>query len=271
LELVGFQVIVPHPSLCCGRPLFDFGFLDRAKYQLRRVLLTLRDEIRAGTPIVGLEPSCVAVFRDELLNLFPQDEDAIRLHQHTYLLSEFLQKKAQHFQLPKLYRKAIVHLHCHHASIMKPTDEEAILKRLGLDYEIPNSGCCGMAGSFGFEAEKYDVSVQCAERVLLPTVRAASKDTLIIADGFSCQEQIKQLTDRRGLHLAEVIQMAFKQGSRGPAGNFPERLYAERESATSLTSLAIATTIGVLAIGSAAKWFSWVQHKNSPRRHTNFK
>jgi Fe-S oxidoreductase len=132
LERAGFSVIIPNKTLCCGRPLYDFGFLEIAKSLLKEVLTTLREEIRAGTPIVGLEPSCVVAFRDELMNLFPNNEDAIRLRRQTFLLSEFLQKKAAEVKLPSLYRKAIVHAHCHHAAIIKLSDEEAVLKRLGL-------------------------------------------------------------------------------------------------------------------------------------------
>jgi FAD/FMN-containing dehydrogenase/Fe-S oxidoreductase len=251
LESLGFAVIVPSEPLCCGRSLYDFGFLDLAKSFLRQILNALHDEIRAGTPIIGLEPSCVSVFRDEIRNLFPNDEDATRLSQQTFLFSEFLQKRAGKAALPKLYRKALVHLHCHHAAVIKPTDEEAILKRLGLDYEILNSGCCGMAGSFGYEKEKYDVSIKAGERVLLPAVRKASKDTLIIADGFSCREQIQQLTGRRALHLAEVLQMALLEGPQGPHDNFPERKYARTERPFSAIDIALAALIGAFTAGAA--------------------
>jgi Fe-S oxidoreductase len=225
LETSGFRVIVPEAALCCGRPLYDWGMLHLAKHLLRRILQTLQAEIRAGTPLVGLEPSCVAVFRDELLNLFPHDEDAKRLAKQTYHLSEFLNREATHVRLPRLERKALLHGHCQHKAIMKLTDEEQLLRKLGLELELPDSGCCGMAGSFGFERDKYDVSVQCGERVLLPAVRNAPKDTLIIADGFSCREQIKQLTDRRALHLAQVLQMASEQAACGPDGDYPERRF----------------------------------------------
>jgi Fe-S oxidoreductase len=254
LESIGFDPVVPVKPLCCGRPLYDFGFLKLAKSLLQQILQTLRKEIRAGTPVIGLEPSCVAVFRDELINLFPNDEDAKRLSQQTFLLSEFLQKKAAHVQLPKLYRKAIVHLHCHHAAIMKSTDEEATLKRLGLDYEILNAGCCGMAGSFGYESGKYEISVKSGERVLLPRVRNAGKDTLIIADGFSCREQIEQLTKRQALHLAEVLQMALYEGPRGPQGNYPEKKYARHEVAISPVAPILATAAGALVAGAIAGW-----------------
>ena len=198
LESAGYRVLVPQKPLCCGRPLYDFGMLDTAKHMLREILDSLRSEIEAGIPIVGLEPSCVAVFRDELIGLFPNDKNAQRLKSQTFLLSEFLNKHVKNYKPPPLRRKALVHGHCHHKSLMGLDDEEAILKKLGLEFELPESGCCGMAGSFGFErGEHYEVSVACGERVLLPAVRNAKKDTLIIADGFSCQEQIAQTTDRR--------------------------------------------------------------------------
>jgi len=215
LEAAGYQVEVPQQSLCCGRPLYDHGMLVTARRLLQNTLDTLRPQITEGIPLVGLEPSCVAVFRDELLNLFPNDEDAKRLSQQTFLLSEFLAKQAGHFQLPQLHRKAVVHGHCHHTAIMKLKDEETILSKLGLDYTVLDSGCCGMAGAFGFDKDHYDISIKVGERVLLPAVRSAGKDTLIIADGFSCREQITQLTGRRTLHLAEVIQMAISSRSSG--------------------------------------------------------
>jgi FAD/FMN-containing dehydrogenase/Fe-S oxidoreductase len=212
LEAVGFTVAIPRRWLCCGRPLYDFGMLDLAKKLLRNVISELRDDIRAGTPLVVLEPSCASVFRDELVNLFPNDEDAKRLCEQTVLLSEFFQKFAPDHPLPQLKRTAIVHGHCHHKAIMQLHDEEAVLTRLGLEYQVLDSGCCGMAGAFGFEGGvHYDVSIKAGERVLLPAVRRAAPDTLIITDGFSCREQISQTTDRQALHLAEVIHMATEQ------------------------------------------------------------
>jgi FAD/FMN-containing dehydrogenase/Fe-S oxidoreductase len=209
LETAGFRVALPRANLCCGRPLYDFGMLDRAKRLLVDILDALAPEIGAGIPLVVLEPSCAAVFRDELKNLFPKDDRAQRLSQRTLLLSEFLEREAKHFQLPKLARKALIHGHCHHKSVMKMTDEEAVLRKMELDFHAPAPGCCGMAGSFGFEKDKYEVSVAIGELELLPAVRKAPPDCLIIADGFSCREQIAQCTDRHALHLAEVIQMAL--------------------------------------------------------------
>ncbi len=208
LETAGFRVTVPKKPLCCGRPLYDFGMLDRAKRLLKEILRSLRPQIAAGVPVVVLEPSCLAVFRDEMPNLLPDDEDANRLCEQSYSLSEFFTKKMKGFGPPKLKRKAIVHGHCHQKALMKMDSEEELLKTLGLDFEILDSGCCGMAGSFGFEKDHYDISMQIGELVLLPAIRRATSDTLIIADGFSCREQIAQSTNRNALHLAEVMQMA---------------------------------------------------------------
>ncbi|HEX7286561.1 MAG TPA: FAD-linked oxidase C-terminal domain-containing protein, partial [Candidatus Angelobacter sp.] len=194
LEHAGYQVIIPQASLCCGRPLYDFGMLETAKEQLQQVLQALRPQIEARTPLVGLEPSCISVFRDEMVNLLPNHADASRLRQQTFLLSDFLVKAG--YTPPQLRRKAIVHGHCHHKSVLKFDNEQELLRRIGLDFQVLDSGCCGMAGSFGFEADKYEISRQIGERVLLPAVRAAAEDTLIIADGFSCFQQIQGLTGR---------------------------------------------------------------------------
>jgi Fe-S oxidoreductase len=207
LEDAGFRVVVPRGRLCCGRPLYDYGFLDQAKEQLRTILRAMRPALERGTPIVGLEPSCVAVFRDELTNLFPDDEDAKRLKEQVFLFSEFL--VSQGYQPPALPGHAIVHGHCHQKALMGMDSDTTLLKRLGLDFEILDSGCCGMAGAFGFEAPHHDLSMQIGERVLLPAVREADADTFVIADGFSCREQIRQGTPREALHLAQVLQLAL--------------------------------------------------------------
>ncbi len=217
LEAAGFRVEVPERSLCCGRPLYDWGMLDTAKRLLREILEELRPQIAAGVPVVVLEPSCLAVFRDELVNLYPHDHDAVRLSQQSYLLSEFLEKKAPDFKVPAVVGKALVHGHCHHKSLIGMDDEEQVLQKMGLDYEMPDSGCCGMAGAFGFErGGHYDVSIKAGERVLLPAVRATAEDTYIIADGFSCREQIEQTTDRQTMHLAEVLALGLKRETMPP-------------------------------------------------------
>jgi FAD/FMN-containing dehydrogenase/Fe-S oxidoreductase len=222
LEAAGFEVSVPRAHLCCGRPLYDVGVLDRAKSLLLRIMDELLPEIEAATPIVVLEPSCAAVFRDELTNLFPKDDRAQALSKHVFLLSEFLEQRAKNdaFPLPGLRRKALIHGHCHHKAIMKMTAEESVLNRMGIPFTAPAPGCCGMAGAFGFEKEKYEVSKAIGELELLPAVRQAPTDWLIVADGFSCREQIAQETDRHALHLAEVLQMALREDAETPEG-FP--------------------------------------------------
>jgi FAD/FMN-containing dehydrogenase/Fe-S oxidoreductase len=209
LGRAGFTVEVPRQHVCCGRPLYDFGMLNMAKKYLQSVMKDLRPQIDSGTPIVVLEPSCASVFRDELRNLFPNDHSAQKLRDQVFLLSEFLESKAPHLEIPKLNREALVQGHCHHKAVLKLDDEQSVLKKLGLECEVLTSGCCGMAGSFGFEKDKYDVSVEIGERVLLPKVRGADPSTLIIANGFSCREQIAQLSSRNALHLAEVLDQAY--------------------------------------------------------------
>jgi FAD/FMN-containing dehydrogenase/Fe-S oxidoreductase len=209
LERLGYRVALPERVLCCGRPLYDYGMLRLATRLWRQVLDALRTTIRAGIPVIGLEPSCVAAFRDELPNLFPDDQDATRLAEQTVTLGEFLD--GIDAELPTLHRAAIVQRHCHHQAVMGFDAEQRVLERLGLDVKLLDSGCCGMAGSFGFEREKYEVSMAAGERVLLPAVREAPADTLVLADGYSCREQIVQGTGRRALHLAQVIRMAMEE------------------------------------------------------------
>jgi Fe-S oxidoreductase len=205
----GCEVHVPSQPLCCGRPLYEFGLLDSARSYLKKVLINLEKDIRIGTPIVGLEPACVSVFREELPNLFAHDEQAKRLSQQVFLLSEFLTRKAPAFPFGKLQRKALVHAHCHHQSVLKTDALREVLGRLGLDFNLLDSGCCGMAGSFGFEEEKYDVSVKCAQQVLLPEISKCSTETLVVTNGFSCRAQIEELSGRRPLHPAQLLKMSF--------------------------------------------------------------
>jgi Fe-S oxidoreductase len=255
LEAAGFRVVVPRANLCCGRPLYDHGMLDRAQSLLLQILDELSPEISAGIPIVGLEPSCIAVFRDELLNLFPHDERAQALSRQTFLLSEFLETHAKHLPLPHLNRKALLHGHCHHKSLMKMTAEEAVLRRLGIDFHSPAPGCCGMAGSFGFEPDKYGISIAIGELELLPAVRRAPPDWLIIADGFSCREQIAQGSPRQALHLAEVLQIALSATNVPESFPYPESSRIRRREAEVLQSMKRAGLgLAALAAGGALLW-----------------
>jgi FAD/FMN-containing dehydrogenase/Fe-S oxidoreductase len=255
LEAAGFHVLLPEGNLCCGRPLYDIGMLDRAEAHLLKILDTLLPEIEAGIPVVGLEPSCVAVFRDELTNLFPDDVRARALSQQTFLLSEFLERYAKNFQLPRIARKALVHGHCHHKAIMKMNAEEAVLTRMGMDFDSPAPGCCGMAGAFGFENDKYEISREIGELELLPAVRDASPETLIIANGFSCREQISQETGRHALHLAEVIQMGLRQMGEAIREQYPEQVSVQRREKDIQDSMRrSAWALAALAASSALLW-----------------
>ena len=211
LEAAGCAVTLPQAGLCCGRPLYDFGFLDKAKAQLAQILDALAPQIEAGVPLVGLEPSCLAVFRDELLKLFPDDPRAKKLAANTFMLAEYLEKIA--YAPPPLSGKALLHGHCHQKAVMGMGAEGALLKKMGLDVSAPDTGCCGMAGSFGFNPDHYELSIKAAEQGLFKEVRKAGEDTMIVANGFSCREQVGQGLGRRPLHIAEVLQQALNAGA----------------------------------------------------------
>jgi FAD/FMN-containing dehydrogenase/Fe-S oxidoreductase len=213
LRAAGFDVAIPARRLCCGRPLYDFGLIDHARTYLESILHELGDQIDSGVPVIVLEPSCASVFRDELRNLFPSDARASRLRDQTMLLTEFLESHAPGFQL-QLPAKVLLHGHCHQKALMKMGAEASLLRRMGASVESPDAGCCGMAGAFGFEADKFAVSQAIGERVLLPAVRKAGNDTLIVSDGFSCREQIVQATGRQAIHVAEVLKRGIDATER---------------------------------------------------------
>jgi FAD/FMN-containing dehydrogenase/Fe-S oxidoreductase len=208
LENLGYEVTVPRQALCCGRPLYDFGMLDIARRKLRQILDALEVDIRAGVPIIGLEPACLAVFRDEMLNLFPDDELARKLGKQVYLFSDFLLHQAQ-WSPPQIQGKALVHGHCHQKALLGMNTDMELLKKLGLEAVQIKAGCCGMSGTFGFNPQHYALSVKAAEMDLLPAVRDAAHDTIIVANGYSCREQIAQCSERQALHIAEVAALAL--------------------------------------------------------------
>jgi FAD/FMN-containing dehydrogenase/Fe-S oxidoreductase len=213
LEAVGCTVEIPRQPLCCGRPLYDFGLLDQAKQQLSEIMNALDAEIRAEVPIVGLEPACVSVFKDELPNLFPDDERARKLSAQVVYFSDFLERDAAITPVQGELR-ALVHGHCHHKAVIGMSAELALLKRVGVQAKVIESSCCGMAGSFGFRPDTYALSVKAAEIDLLPAVRAAAHDEMIVASGYSCREQIDQLSPRKALHTAEAIAIALGLGAK---------------------------------------------------------
>lgn len=261
LESAGYRVYVPMQSFCCGRPLFDYGMLDEAKGKLLQILNALRSPIEEGTPIVVLEPSCASVFRDELTNLFPRREEAQRLRQQTFTLAEFLNRIR--YSPPNLNRKALLHGHCHQKALFGMKNEQQLFSKMGLDAELLDSGCCGLAGSFGFEHEKYDISMTIGERVLLPRVLEAQRDTLIITDGFSCREQIMHGTRRKALHLAEVLQMAMRQPLDLRRNEYIEAQFVQDEPAYPVLTAALGAG-ALLAAG-----FMMTTLRKAPRQHGN--
>lgn len=249
LEAAGYQVLLPAGHVCCGRPLYDYGFLRVARRYLRRTLRQLRPELRAGTPIVGLEPSCVAVFKDELPQLLPHDEDGARLSRQAFHWAEFLE--AHDVPLPRLDREAVVWGHCHQKATggMQPL-ARLLQDRVGLRVSEAKGGCCGLAGSWGFEPGKYEISHRCGEVGFFPAVRAAPRDALVIADGFSCRTQLAQSgSDRRALHSAQVIHMAHQHGTSGVRGPLPER--AQPPPPAPPLALRVARTAAALAAAAA--------------------
>ncbi|WP_216216762.1 FAD-binding and (Fe-S)-binding domain-containing protein [Amycolatopsis aidingensis] len=207
IEAAGWRVVLPDRHMCCGRPLYDYGFLDLAGRYLGRVLDTLREYVRADVPVVGMEPSCLAVFRDELMRIMPHDEDARRLTANAYHFAEFF--RTFDIRPPRLERDALLWGHCHHKATGGTAPERALLEDMGLDVREVTGGCCGLAGSWGFEDGKYQISMDCGEQALLPAVREADPATLMITDGFSCSTQIADAgTGRRALHTAQVLRQA---------------------------------------------------------------
>jgi Fe-S oxidoreductase len=256
LEQAGCSVAVLDRHLCCGRPLYDYGFLDMAKSYLNRNLTALRPYISANTPMIVLEPSCCSVFRDELRNLFPESSAATKLAENTFTLSEFLEKKMPGYQPLKVNRQAIVQGHCHHKAVMRLKEEESLMDKIGLDHRVLESGCCGMAGAFGYEKDKYDVSVACGERALLPEVRKAPVSTIIVADGFSCKEQIAQETNRHALHLAEVMRLGLEDKRQPFPSMYPESRFVKPRQAAQRKSMARAAVIAGLTLTAfGLLWF----------------
>jgi len=221
IEAAGWQVIIPDGHVCCGRPLYDYGFLDAAGRYLNHVLDELRDYVRSGVPVVGMEPSCLAVFKDELVKMMPHDEDARRLAASACHFGEFFTRYG--IQPPHLDGQALLWGHCHHRATGGIDPEQQVLAGMGLDVRPLSGGCCGLAGSWGFEQGKYGISLDCGEQALLPAVRDASPDTLVVANGFSCKTQIEHArTGRRALHLAEVMQLARDPAAASRSGQARE-------------------------------------------------
>ena len=218
LTAAGFGVEVPRGHLCCGRPLYDFGLLAAARSSLARVLGRMAPQIDAGMPFVFLEPSCASVFKDELLEIFPDDPRAQRLSEQVWLFADFLAAHAPGFISGRLKEtladaQVLLHGHCHHKAVFGgPASEIALLRAAGATVQPIEAGCCGMAGPFGFAADKFEVSKTIATQGLLPAVQSAAPGAIVVADGFSCREQLEQLAQTRALHLAELLARAGRCG-----------------------------------------------------------
>ena len=207
LMQAGFRVQTTKGHICCGRALYDFGLLDTAKSYMATVLDRIAPQIEAGLPFIFLEPSCASIFKDEALELFPNDVRAQKMSKQIWLLADWLAAKAPDWVEGRLAgAQVLLHGHCHHKAVFGgPKNEIALLRKAGAQVEMIDTTCCGMAGPFGFEADKIEVSKAIANLGLLPAVNAAGPMTVIVADGFSCREQIAQLSDREGMHFAEIL------------------------------------------------------------------
>jgi len=207
LEQAGYRVTVPQEPLCCGRPLYDQGMLDLAKERFRQIMRVLGPYVERGVRIVGLEPGCILTFRDELPKLFPGESRARLLAENSLMLDEFLCREAPDFTPPPCSRHALFHGHCHQKAISGIETEVALLKKTpGLKLEVLDAGCCGMAGAFGYEKDKYELSRALAQRVLLPAIERNGPETVVITDGFSCRSQLRHFCPgTRVVHLAQVM------------------------------------------------------------------
>ncbi len=204
LEAAGYSVQVTRAPVCCGLTWISTGQLDGARRQLRRTLRALAPAVRAGTPIVGLEPSCTAVLRGELTGLLPGDPRAAAVRAGTRTLAELL-AQTPGWSPPDLSGvRAVAQPHCHQHAVMGWHADSALLAGAGAQVRAVG-GCCGLAGNFGVEAGHYDVSVAVAQTALLPAVRDAPPGTVVLADGFSCRTQLEQLGQVPGLHLAQLL------------------------------------------------------------------
>ena len=213
LTQMGWHVVLPKNRLCCGRPLYDFGLLDRARELLTTILDDLGEDIAAGVPLVGLEPGCLSVFKDELLKQFPDHALATQLSAQTFLFSDFVAR--QPFDWPTLAADVIVHGHCHQKALFGMQGDTALLNKLGVKWKLLDTGCCGMAGSFGFNDEHHVLSEKIGEDTLFPAVRAAAAanaETIVLTNGFSCREQIEQGTGQHAMHIAQLAQRALAAG-----------------------------------------------------------
>ncbi|MCR4466219.1 FAD-binding and (Fe-S)-binding domain-containing protein [Burkholderia sp. SCN-KJ] len=218
LEWLEYEVVLPRRRLCCGRPLYDYGLIDRARALLETAVSELSPEIAAGVPVVGLEPGCLSVLKDELLKQLPANRAAAKLSEQTHLFSDFVARRD--VEWPRLDADVVVHGHCHQKSVFGMNGEKALLDKIGVRWSLLDTGCCGMAGSFGFNTDHYELSMKIAEDSLLPKLRKASPDAWVVTNGFSCKEQIAA-TGKNSIHMAELVLRAIEQAGFDADGHAP--------------------------------------------------
>jgi Fe-S oxidoreductase/FAD/FMN-containing dehydrogenase len=253
LESAGWTVDIPTEPLCCGLTWISTGQLDTAKKVLGRTVHRLAEHVRTGGLIVGLEPSCTTVFRSDAPDLIPDDLDVGRIKEHTLTLAELLTKHTPGWQPPSMDGvQVLAQVHCHQHAILKWEADQNLLEDADATPEHLQSGCCGLAGNFGFEAGHLDVSKACAERVLLPALRDADAAAVVLADGFSCRTQIHELDSggREAIHLAELLDRA-RTGSVKPSGNDLEPGDRPRPPGPLARGAALAAAVGGAAAAGA--------------------
>ncbi|WP_329461551.1 FAD-binding and (Fe-S)-binding domain-containing protein [Streptomyces sp. NBC_01431] len=259
LESAGFHVAVPTRAVCCGLTWISTGQLIAAKRVLGRTIDVLRPWLEAGTPIVGLEPSCTAVFRSDAPELMPDDQDVQRLAHQTSTFAEFLLHHApDDWRPPSLTRAAVVQPHCHQHAVLKDDADRELMRRAGLEADVLDAGCCGLAGNFGFEQGHHDLSMKIAEQAVLPAVRAAAPSALVVADGFSCRTQIEQGdTGRRAMHLAEALALGLD--GHAPADH-PEKALVRPEPSPGQARMATGAAL-LTAASSAVAVYAWTRRR----------
>jgi FAD/FMN-containing dehydrogenase/Fe-S oxidoreductase len=253
LESAGWHVELPSEPVCCGLTWISTGQLATGKKILKKTVDTLAPHVRAGSYVVGLEPSCTAVFRSDAPELFPADQDVLRLRDHTLTLAELLTEHTPGYEPPSVRRPVLTQVHCHQHAVMGWDADERLLKQADANAEHLDTGCCGLAGNFGFQAGHGEVSRAIAERALLPKLRAASPGAVILADGFSCRTQIHELDSggREGMHLAELLATAGNLGYDRPEQAAAPRPAPPGTAAKAATVLGAATA-AALATAAAA-------------------
>jgi Fe-S oxidoreductase len=263
LESAGWRVELPSEPVCCGLTWISTGQLATGKKILKKTVGTLAEQVRNGGYVVGLEPSCTSVFRGDALELFPDDQDVRRLSEHTKTLAELLTEHTPGYRPPAIRRKALAQVHCHQHAVLDWDADEKLLRAAGAEPEHLETGCCGLAGDFGFQAGHGEVSRAIAERALLPRLRAANSGAVILADGFSCRTQIHELDSggREAMHLAELLATAGNLGY-----DRPEETAAPRPAPPRGPAKAAALAVTATAAAGAATAIAFLGRRLA-RRH----